>query len=97
MSEPKSTGDIANRVGLWAAVIGIGMYVMNIGQWVGAADEKFNDAETVETTQRAILLQQATIATEQKNMKETLDDIEEQAEKDKKEILAAIKEAHKDD
>jgi len=78
-------------------MIGLAAYVISIGQWVGAADEKFNAAATVETTQRVILLQQNTLAVEQKNMKEQLDDIKDQAETDKKEILAAIKEAHKDD
>lgn len=93
----QTPGDLAHRIGIWGGMIGLGLYVLNIGAWVGAADEKFNDAETVETQQRAILLQQATIVTEQKNLKEKLDEIEEQAKEDKREILDAIKEVQRDD
>lgn len=39
---------LANRVATWAAIIPMGLYVMNMGQWVGAADEKFENAEQVE-------------------------------------------------
>lgn len=93
----KTTGDIANRVGLWVAVVGMGVYVMNIGAWVGAADEKFADAQTVEEKQDAMLLQQNTMATKQEVIEEQLDKMEEQMDEDKKEILAAIASAHKDD
>lgn len=88
---------LANRVTTWVAIVGMGMYVMNMGQWVGAADEKLEDAATVEVTQKAILLQQATMIAEQAHMKEAVEDIKEQAEKDKNEILDAIKDAHEDD
>ena len=32
--------DIAHRVGIWVAVAGLWLYMLNIGSWVGAADEK---------------------------------------------------------
>lgn len=88
---------VANRLTTWAAIVGMGLYVMNMGQWVGAADEKLEGAAKVEATQQAMLLQQATMVAEQAHQKDALEDIKEQAEKDKEEILNAIKEAHKDD
>jgi hypothetical protein len=87
----------ANRVAVWAAIIPMGLYVLNMGQWVGAADEKLKDAQTVEITQRAILLQQATLAAGQENLKESVEELKKQAKEDKKEILQAIKEASEDD
>jgi len=46
MNNGKAT--IVNRIGTWVAILGMAAYVFNMGQWVGAADEKFEDAQTVE-------------------------------------------------
>jgi hypothetical protein len=93
----KTAGDIANRLGLWAAVAAIGLYVMNIGAWVGAADEKFNDAETVETKQEAMIIQQAVMATKQEAIETAVEKNAEAIEESRKEILDAIKDAHRND
>jgi len=77
--------DIAHRIGIWGAVLTIGFKVFAMGSWVGAADEKFKDAATVEETQKDLLLQVNTIATKQEAMEKTLED-------NKREILDAIKE-----
>lgn len=42
------------RIGSWATLVGMGLYVMYIGQWVGAADEKFDNAQKTEETQEQI-------------------------------------------
>lgn len=73
-------------------MVGLFIYVMNIGQWVGAADEKFKDAETVEQKQEQILETQTTMKTKQEAIVDKLDEIEEQMKEDKKEILEAIRE-----
>jgi hypothetical protein len=83
---------MAHRLGVWTAVIGIFLYVLNIGSWVGAAEEKFKDAETVEQKQAQILLEQTEIKTKQVAIEKQLDKIEQQMKEDKKEILEAIKE-----
>lgn len=41
-------GTILNRVGMWSTLVGLAIYVLNMGMWVGAADEKFESAEQVE-------------------------------------------------
>lgn len=92
MPEVNNRMDIAHRVGVWAGMAGLFIYVMNIGQWVGAADEKFKDAETVEQKQETILEQQVTIKTKQEAIVKQLDEIEKQMKEDKKEILSAIRE-----
>lgn len=84
--------DLAHRIGVWAGMVGLFIYVMNIGQWVGAADEKFKDAETVEQKQEQILETQTTMKTKQEAIVDKLDEIEEQMKEDKKEILEAIRE-----
>lgn len=89
--------DIAHRIGIWVAMAALGVYVLNIGQWVGAADEKFKDAQTVEQKQETIMLQQNTMVTEQKHMNKSIEENAKAIEESKREILAAIKEAHKDD
>lgn len=53
--------DIVHRVGIWVAVAGMGAYMLNIGAWVGAADEKFKDAQTVEEKQDQLILNVNTI------------------------------------
>lgn len=77
-------------------MIALAVYVLNIGQWVGAADEKFKDAETVEQKQEEILQTQTTIKTKQEAIVKQLDDIEDQMKEDKREILEAIKELEDD-
>ena len=72
-------------------------YVMSLGQWVGAADEKFNDAETVETRQNALLIQQNTLAVRQQAIEAGVQENKEAIEKSKQEILDAISKAHEDD
>lgn len=56
MANANGNGNVAlaNRIGTWASLVALGMYVMYIGQWVGAADEKFKDHDTVEETQQQI-------------------------------------------
>ena len=89
--------DIAHRIGIWVSVVGLAAYLFNIGSWVGAADEKFNDAETVEEKQEQLILDVNTLAVEQKYTKEAVEANKEAIEESRKEILAAIKEAQKDD
>lgn len=93
----KTTGDIANRVGLWVAVLGLVVYVMSIGSWVGAADEKFKDAQTVEEKQDELVLTVNTIQTTQITQTTAIEDNKRAIEASRKEILAAIKEASEDD
>jgi len=45
---------LANRLGTWAVLAGLFMYVLNIGHWVGAADTKLEKAAEVEKTQQQI-------------------------------------------
>ena len=88
-----STLDVVHRVGIWGFAIGIAVYMLDIGQWVGAADEKFKDAETVETTQKALLLQVNTIATVQGVQTTAIADNKTAIETSRREILDAIKAA----
>lgn len=92
---PKENGkqsgmDIAHRIGIWAAVL-------SIGAWVGAADEKFNDAETVEATQKQLVLDVNTLTTETKYTKEAVKANTDAIEASERAILAAIKAAHDDE
>lgn len=89
----QTKADIAHRLGIWLSVIVIGGYVLNLGQWVGAADEKFDDAETVETTQRALLIQVNTIATIQGTQTTAIRDNKDAIETSRQEILKAIRES----
>ena len=43
-----SMGSIANRIATWAGIALLGVYVLNMGQWVGAAEEKLEAAEKVQ-------------------------------------------------
>lgn len=88
--QTKVAAEWAHRVGIWVSVIGMGLYVFNMGQWVGAADEKFEDAATVETTQRTLLLQVNTIATKQEAQDKAIAENKKAIEDSKKEILKAI-------
>lgn len=85
--------DVVHRVGIWGFAISMGIYMLNIGQWVGAADEKFKDAETVETTQKALLLQVNTIATVQGVQTIAIADNKTAIETSRREILEAIEKA----
>lgn len=46
--------EIAHRLGIWVTVVGLALYVLNMGIWVGAADEKFKSAATVEERQEEL-------------------------------------------
>ncbi len=86
--------DIAHRLGIWISVIVLGGYVLNMGQWVGAADEKFDDAATVETTQRALLIQVNTIATIQGTQTTAIRDNKDAIEDSRRAILDAIRDSN---
>lgn len=94
MNNGKAT--IVNRIGTWVAILGIAAYVFNMGQWVGAADEKFIDAQTVEEKQEQLILDVNTLTTEQTYTKEAVVANKLAIEQSRKEILAAIKEARED-
>lgn len=74
------------------AVIGIGMYMLNIGAWVGAADEKFKDAQTVEEKQDQLILDVNTIQVTQATQTKAIEANTAAIEDSKDEILEAIKE-----
>ena len=86
--------DIVHRVGIWGFAISIGIYLLNIGQWVGAADEKFKDAETVEEKQDALILQVNTVAVLQATQTTAIEANKTAIETSRREILEAIKEAN---
>ncbi len=88
-----STLDILHRVGIWGGMITLFIYVLNIGQWVGAADEKFKDAETVEEKQDALILQVNTVAVLQATQTTAIEANKTAIETSRREILEAIKEA----
>ena len=82
--------DLAHRIGIWGVVVAMAVKLFTIGSWVGAADEKFSDAESVERKQDELILDVNTLTTEQKHTTQAVEDLKTQSEKDKKEILAAI-------
>ena len=86
--------DIIHRVGIWGFAITLGVYVLNIGQWVGAADEKFKDAQTVEEKQDALIIQVNTVAILQGVQTVAIQDNKTAIETSRREILDAIKEAN---
>ncbi len=86
--------DIVHRVGIWGFAISIGIYMLNIGQWVGAADEKFKDAQTVEEKQDALILQVNTVAILQGVQTTAIQDNKDAIETSRREILEAIKEVN---
>lgn len=90
MSSIHSKADLAHRIGIWISVIVIAGYVLSIGTFIGAAEEKFKDAETVETTQKALLLQVNTIAIVQGVQTIAIQDNKGAIETSRREILAAI-------
>lgn len=91
---PQTKSDIAHRIGIWVSVLVIGGYVLNLGQWVGAADEKFKDAQTVEEKQDALILQVNTVAILQGVQTTAIQDNKDAIETSKQEILEAIREAN---
>jgi len=54
MGKEEDVMALANRLGVWVAMAALFVYVLNIGQWVGAADNKLEKAEEVEKTQQSI-------------------------------------------
>ena len=89
----QTKSDLAHRIGIWISVLVIGGYVLNLGHWAGAVEEQLKDAETVETTQRALLIQVATIAAVQTTQTTAIRDNKDAIETSKREILNAIREA----
>lgn len=61
---------IVNRIGTWAVLAGLGVYMLNIGSWVGAADEKFEQAQKVEEQVDDIKERITTLEAEVKNLDE---------------------------
>lgn len=88
--------DLVHRVGIWVGMIGLAIYVMNIGQWVGAADEKFKDAQTVEDKQDQLILDVNTIQVTQVAQTKAIEANTKAIEDSKDEILQAIQEANED-
>jgi hypothetical protein len=85
MKELNGNASMANRVSLWVAIVALGIYVMNMGQWVGAADEKLKDAEAVEEQVDDIKDRLTALET-------TVDTAVDTMKENKKDILDAIKE-----
>lgn len=85
MTHGNGNGAALNRVASWGSIVAMALYVLYIGQWVGAADEKFKDAESVEQTQKQI--KERLIRVE-----EGIEDLEESAAREHDAILDAIKE-----
>ncbi len=94
MANGQTKVDIAHRIGIWISVIVIAGYVLNIGTFIGAAEEKFKDAETVEATQKILLLQVNTIATVQGVQTKAIEDNKDAIEDSRREILKAIRESN---
>ena len=91
---PNGKATIVNRIGTWLAILGIGAYVFDMGQWVGAADEKFEDAQTVEEKQETLILQVNTLTIEAHATTKAVESNTKAIETSRREILDAIKEAH---
>ncbi len=92
----QSPVDIAHRIGIWVAVCGMAVYLLNIGAWVGAADEKFNDAQTVEEKQDKLILDVNTIQVTQVTQTKAIEANTRAIKDSKDEILQAIKDANKE-
>ncbi len=93
MANGQTKVDIAHRIGIWISVIVIAGYVLNIGTFIGAAEEKFKDAQTVEEKQDVLILQVNTIATVQGVQTLAIADNKTAIETSRREILDAIKAA----
>ncbi|KKL99301.1 hypothetical protein LCGC14_1815830 [marine sediment metagenome] len=94
MANGQTRVDIAHRLGIWISVLVIGGYVLNLGHWAGAVEEQLKDAETVEETQKALLIQVATIAAVQLTQTVAITDNKDAIEASRRDILNAIKEAN---
>ena len=94
MANGQTRVDIAHRLGIWISVLVIGGYVLNLGHWAGAVEEQLKDAETVEETQKALLIQVATIAAVQSTQTTAIADNKAAIEASRREILEAIREAN---
>lgn len=66
MRDEEMNKSIAHRVAIWAAIVPLSIYVLNMGMWVGAADEKFENANKVARTQEDIKRRLTTLETEVK-------------------------------
>ena len=73
-----------NRLALWAAVIPMFLYILYLGQWVGATEEKIADHDNVERTQ--IEIKERLVRVE-----EGLEDLEKASDRDRELILDAIR------
>lgn len=93
MANGQTKVDIAHRIGIWISVLVIAGYVLNIGTFIGAAEERFKDAETVEEKQDVLILQVNTIAIVQGVQTIAIQDNKAAIETSRTEILKAIKEA----
>ena len=87
--------DIAHRIGIWSVVVLMAVKLFSVGAWVGAADEKFKDADSVEVTQKQLVIDVNTLTTEQKYTTLAVQANKTAIEESKNEILEAIKEASK--
>lgn len=87
--------DIAHRIGIWSVVVLMAVKLFSVGAWVGAADEKFKDAASVEVTQKQLVLEVNTLTIEQKHTTVAVQANKTAIEESRAEILAAIKEANK--
>jgi hypothetical protein len=85
-----TSGDVVHRIGIWLAMVGVVVYVLNIGAWVGAADEKFVNGDTVKTKQEEMIVTQTIIATKQDSIEKAVEANKKAIEASRKEILAAI-------
>ena len=94
MANGQTRVDIAHRLGIWISVLVIGGYVLNLGHWAGAVEEQLKDAETVEETQKALLIQVATIAAVQLTQTVAITDNKAAIEASRRDILKAIREAN---
>ena len=80
---------MANRITTWVAIAAMGVYVLNMGQWVGAADEKLADAEAVEVQVDAVKDRLTKVEV-------NLDNLEKTVEKGDEAILKALAELKQD-
>lgn len=82
--------DIAHRIGIWGAVVVIAVKLFTVGAWVGAADEKFADAATVEETQKALIVQVTTLAANAAATTKAVESNTTAIQDSEKAVLAAI-------
>lgn len=90
-------GAIVNRLLQWGAIAGVLVYAMNVGQWVGAADEKFKNAEAVAEKQDTMVERVATLSAQQTATQRAVESNTSAIKESERKILEAIREAHRDD